>query len=111
MLRASHFAKLPPNSTFINTGRGAQVAENELLEVLLARPDLLALLDVTDPEPPVEESPLYHLPNCILSPHIAGSNGNEVYRMSELILEEFKLYLKGEPTKYEVSLKMLETMA
>ena len=53
----------------------------------------------------------YKLDNCILTPHIAGSSGNEVYRMSEYMRDEFLLWKDGKKTNYEVTLKMLETMA
>ena len=85
--------------------------ESELAEVLEARPDVVAILDVTEPEPPLENSPFYTLPNCILTPHIAGSKGAEVHRMAEYMKNEYQLYLKGVPCKYEVNLEMLETMA
>jgi phosphoglycerate dehydrogenase-like enzyme len=52
LLNGALFASLPPNATFINTGRGATVNEPEMIRVLRERPDLFALLDVTDPEPP-----------------------------------------------------------
>ena len=101
-----------PYSTFINTGRGAQLIEADLVKMLTERPDVTAVLDVTDPkEPPERDHPFYSLPNCVLTPHIAGSLGNEVVRMSEYMAEEFDSYVKGKPTRYEVSLKMLETMA
>ena len=101
-----------PYSTFINTGRGAQLVEADLVRILEERADLTAVLDVTDPkEPPERDHPFYSLPNCFLTPHIAGSLGSEVVRMAEYMAEEFEAYLKGEPTRYEVSLKMLETMA
>lgn len=111
MLDGKLFASMKPYSTFINTGRGAQVIEPELIAVLTERPDITALLDVTFPEPPVEGSPLYTLPNCILTPHIAGSAGDEVHRMAEYMAEEFRKYTAGESCLYEVTLKMLETMA
>ncbi|MBQ2732753.1 MAG: hydroxyacid dehydrogenase [Clostridia bacterium] len=111
MLGGSLFEKMLPDAAFINTGRGAQVVESELVEVLKSRPDIVALLDVTSPEPPVEGSELFTLPNCILTPHIAGSLGNEVHRMSEYILDEFISFVNDGPQKYEVTLKMLETMA
>ena len=111
MLKYEHFASMRPYSTFINTGRGAQVVEEDLAKVLSEREDITALLDVTWPEPPVEGHPFYSLPNCILTPHIAGSAGMETYRMSEYMAEEFTKYVNGEKNQYEVSLKMLETMA
>ncbi|WP_309719876.1 hydroxyacid dehydrogenase, partial [Armatimonas sp.] len=51
MLKATHFAQLRSGATFINTGRGLTVVESELADVLRARLDLTALLDVTWPEP------------------------------------------------------------
>ena len=106
-----HFASMMEYGTFINTGRGAQVVEEDLAKVLSDRPDLTAVLDVTFPEPPEEGSPFYTLPNCVLTPHIAGSSGNEVYRMAEYMAQECSRYIKGEATLYEVTEDMLERMA
>ena len=111
MLKGELFALMPPCATFLNTGRGAQVVEKDLINVLKQREDITAILDVTSPEPPEENSEFYKLENCILTPHIAGSSGDEVRRMSEYMLEEFEAFIKNEPLKYEVTLKMLETMA
>lgn len=111
MLNGALFEKLPPYATFINTGRGAQVVENELIAVLERRTDLTAILDVTFPEPPEADSGFFRLPNCILTPHIAGSSGNEVKRMSEYMLREFESFISGSQCRYEVTEKMLETMA
>lgn len=111
MLDGKLFESMLPYSTFINTGRGAQVVEADLIKVLKERPDLTALLDVTFPEPPEPNSELYTLPNCILTPHIAGSAGNEVRRMGEYMIEEYKKLIQGIPCAYEVSLEMLKTMA
>lgn len=111
MLKYEHFSRMLPYSTFINTGRGAQVVEDDLVRILEERADVTAVLDVTYPEPPCENHPFYTLKNCFLTPHIAGSLGNEVHRMSEYMAEELELYITGRPCRYEVSLKMLETMA
>lgn len=100
-----------PNATFINTGRGAQVDEKALARAMEECPDRTALLDVTWPEPPEADSPLLRLPNVFLTPHIAGSLGQEVARMGKYMAEECELALSGAPVRYEVSLKMLETMA
>lgn len=111
MLNYDLFCRMRENAVFINTGRGAQVVEDDLVRILNEREDLTALLDVTYPEPPIEGHPFYSLKNCLLTPHIAGSAGDEVRRMGKYMLAEFQSYLKGEPCKYEVSIKMLETMA
>ncbi len=111
MLKKEHFQAMLPYASFINTGRGAQVVEADLAEVLLDRPDLTALLDVTEPEPPEKGHAFYTLPNCILTPHIAGSSGKEVNRMAEYMADEYLRFTGNEPCRYEVTLKMLETMA
>lgn len=111
MLNKALFEKMKPYATFLNTGRGAQVVESDLIEVLKDREDIVAILDVTDPEPPVDGSEFYRLPNCILTPHIAGSSGDEVHRMAEYMITEYENYISNKPCQYEVTLKMLETMA
>lgn len=100
-----------PNAAFINTGRGAQVVESELIAALKACPDRTALLDVTWPEPPEEGSEFYTLPNVFLTPHIAGSQNNEWARMALYMVEEFERTEEHLPVRYEVTEKMLETMA
>ena len=111
MLKGRHFTSMLPYSTFINTGRGAQVVEEDLISVLKERSDITAVLDVTMPEPPEADSEFYTLDNCILTPHIAGSAGNEIRRMGEYMKVEYKKFINNEPCKYEVTLEMLKTMA
>ncbi len=111
MLKGAHFAQMPPDATFINTGRGATVRQTEMIEVLRARPDIIALLDVTSPEPTPRDSPLWDLPNVHLTTHIAGSIGDEVVRMADYAIEEFVRWQRREPLRYAVSEDMLELMA
>jgi len=102
MIKGSHFESMKPNAAFINTSRGAVVSENEMIEVLKKRPDLQAVLDVTHPEPPEPDSPLYILPNVVLTPHIAGSMERECNRMGRYMVDELKRYLNGEPLVYGI---------
>jgi phosphoglycerate dehydrogenase-like enzyme len=111
LLTGDLLACLRPDATFINTGRGETADETAMTRVLQMRPDITALLDVTDPEPPSEGSLLYSLPNVHLTTHIAGSMGNELVRMADYCFEEFIAWDKGIPLKYAVSLPMLKTMA
>ncbi len=111
MLTYDLFSRMRKYGVFINTGRGAQIVEDDLVKVLTERPDLTALLDVTHPEPPEEGHPFYSLSNCLLTPHIAGSKGDEVRRMGEYMMAEFDLFKEGKPMQYEVSEAMLATMA
>ena len=107
VLTREMFASMRPNATFINTGRGAQVDEEGLIEVLKERKDLKALLDVTDPEPPVPGSPLYTMPNVFLSTHIAGSLQDEVHRMADFVIADCKNFISGAPLEYEVTREVL----
>ena len=116
LLTGAHFAAMPRDATFINTGRGAAVRQTEMIEVLRTRPDLSALLDVTQPDPTPPDptppdSPLWELPNVYFTTHIAGSIGDEVMRMADYAIEEFVRWQRREPLRYAVSLEMLERMA
>ena len=109
VLNKALFESMPQNAVFINTGRGRQVNETDLAEVLVKRPDLTAILDVTWPEPPEADSPLYKLPNVWLTPHIAGSLNDEVRRMADYAIADFRNYAEGKPLQYRVSESMLLT--
>ena len=111
MITRELMASMKPGATLINTARGKVLDEPGLIEVLEDRPDLFAVLDVTYPEPPKPDSPLYTLDNVMLSPHIAGSTGKEVRRMGRYMIDEFDRYMNNEPLRYEVTPKVLETMA
>jgi len=111
MLNKKHFDLMLDNATFINTGRGQQVVEVDLIAALKEKPSRTAVLDVTYPEPPLPDSEFYKLPNVVLTPHMAGSSGKEVIRMSSYAVIELEKWLQGKPLSYEVTLKMLETMA
>lgn len=111
MLNYDLFKLLRPGATFLNTGRGAQVVEADLCRLLRERPDVVALLDVTEPEPSPEGHDFYALPNVVLTPHIAGSIGQEVQRLSAYMAEEYTRFAAGEPCRWEVSEGMLATMA
>ena len=111
MLNYALFSRMRRNATFLNTGRGAQVVEQDLIRVLHERPDLTAILDVTMPEPPEAGSLLYTMENVFLTPHIAGSFGDEIARMGEYVVEECMHFMQHEPCRYEITEQMLKTMA
>ena len=111
MLDYRLFSQMKPTAVFINTGRGAQVVEDDLVRALQEEPGRTAVLDVTYPEPPVDGHPFYTMPNVLLTPHIAGSFGNEVERMGEYMALECEKKIAGIPCQYEVTMAMLETMA
>ncbi|MFE5833390.1 hydroxyacid dehydrogenase [Streptomyces sp. NPDC056508] len=101
MIGAAQLAAMPDGTTLINTSRGSLVDEHSLLPHLLTG-RLHAILDVTDPELPPPGSPLYTLPNVLLTPHVAGSLGNELHRMAEQAVGEVERYVRGEGFSEEV---------
>lgn len=106
-----HFRSMMDGAVFINVGRGQQVDEDALLRVLKDRPDCTALLDVQWPEPPVNGSELYTLPNVQLSAHLAGSKSAEFIRMADFMMDEFKRFEAGEPLEHEVTMEKFNQMA
>ncbi|MEI8310545.1 MAG: hydroxyacid dehydrogenase [Verrucomicrobiota bacterium] len=102
---------MKPFSTLINTARGAVLNESELVDALRGRADLTAFLDVTHFEPPDPKSPLFDLPNVLLTPHISGSLDAECQRMGNFMLEEYLRYRRNEPLQHQVTPDMLQTMA
>ncbi|WDE99366.1 hydroxyacid dehydrogenase [Lentisphaera profundi] len=98
-------------ATFINTGRGAQVNEDDLIRVMKERPDLCALLDVTHPEPSSPNSELFDLPNVHMSSHLAGSINDEYVRMADFVIEQVKNWQNNKELSGEVSLEELAYLA
>ncbi|WP_432510516.1 hydroxyacid dehydrogenase [Kineococcus sp. SYSU DK001] len=93
---------LPDSATLINTARGGLLDHDVLSAVLADRPDLFALLDVTDPEPLPTGHPLLGLPNTFLTPHIAGSLGSEEARLGALVAGEVSRFARGLPLEHEL---------
>lgn len=110
MLNGALFNRMLPNAAFINTGRGAQVVEADLIRALKDEPGRTAILDVTFPEPVKEDSEFLRMPNVFLTPHISGSFNEEVVRMAQYMIDELKRYINGEPLAYEIRLDDLATL-
>ncbi|KUN88717.1 hydroxyacid dehydrogenase [Streptomyces griseoruber] len=101
MLDRSRLALIRDGGVLINTSRGALVDHVALTEELVSG-RLHAVLDVTDPEPLPADSPLYRLPNVFLTPHIAGSLGNELERLGLIVVEELERLADDLPLAHEV---------
>jgi phosphoglycerate dehydrogenase-like enzyme len=110
MLDRERLALIRDGGVLINTSRGALV-DPEALEDELVSGRLHAILDVTEPEPLPAQSPLYHLPNVFLTPHIAGSLGNELERLGRIVVEELERLVAGEAPAHEVRRADLARMA
>ena len=110
MIGADQLNALPDGATVINTARGPLI-DHEALLPHLSSGRLYAILDVTEPEPLPEDSPLLGLPNVWISPHLAGSQGSELARMTDNVIEEVRRWSAGEPALNEVTKDRLATMA
>ncbi|MEU3219864.1 hydroxyacid dehydrogenase [Streptomyces sp. NPDC006971] len=96
LIGAAQLSAMATGTTLINTARGSLVDEEALLPELVSG-RLHAVLDVTDPDLPPADSPLYELPNVLLTPHVAGSLGGELHRMADQALDELERYTQGKP--------------
>ena len=110
LIDARNLALMRDRAIFINTARGACVDEAALVAEL-EKGRILACLDVTDPEPPEPESPLYRLPNCILTPHIAGAVKENTTMQGRLVADEIAAFLDGQPLQHEVDLAQHDQLA
>jgi phosphoglycerate dehydrogenase-like enzyme len=110
MFGRRELALMPDGAVLINTARGSLVDHDALLpEVRGGR--ISAFLDVTEPEPLPADSPLFDLPNVFLTPHLAGSHGNEVARMGVIVADELDRLLAGLPLAHQVDRAALEHAA
>ncbi|MEA5455228.1 hydroxyacid dehydrogenase [Sinomonas sp. JGH33] len=110
MVGRNELAAMRTGSTLINTARGALVDHTALREELISG-RLNAFLDVTEPEPLPQGDPLYGLPNVLLTPHIAGSMGTELHRMTDFALTEIERFAAGLEPRYQVRREDLATKA
>jgi len=102
MLGADELRLLAPSATLVNTARGGLVDHDALARTLADRPDLFAVLDVTEPEPLPAGHPLLGLGNAFLTPHVAGSLGTEEARLGHAAVDEVDRWAAGEPLRHEV---------
>ncbi|MGW1619457.1 hydroxyacid dehydrogenase [Streptomyces sp. NPDC002172] len=110
LLGARELGLMPDGSVLINTARGS-LLDHDALIAELRTGRLTAILDVTDPEPLPADSPLFDLPNAFLTPHLAGSQGNEVARLGLTVVEEAGRLLTGVGLLHAVDQSALERAA
>lgn len=110
LIGASELAQLRDGATLINTAQGALI-DPDALEAELLSGRLNAILDVTEPQPLVQTSPLFELPNVFLTPQLSGSLGAEIHRFGDVILDELERYARGAGLKHLVRRDQLARMA
>jgi phosphoglycerate dehydrogenase-like enzyme len=97
MIGREQFAAMKPSALFVNVSRGRVVDQEALIEALREGRISGAALDVVDPEPLPPNSPLWDLPNVILTAHSATTSQHFWRRMHELFCENLRRYVSGEP--------------
>ncbi|MBD2860849.1 hydroxyacid dehydrogenase [Paenibacillus oceani] len=110
LINRERLLMMKDDAILINTARGSIVDEAALVEQL-QQGRLFACLDVTAPEPPASDHPFRSLPNCIVTPHIAGAVNNGIKRLGQFAVEELGRLVRGAPLLGEVKPEQLETMA
>ena len=94
---AAVFAAMKPGSRFLNVGRGSTVDEPALVRALEEGRLGGAALDVFEEEPLARESPLWSMPNVVVSPHMAGDYAGWRESAVELFVRNLERYLTGRP--------------
>jgi phosphoglycerate dehydrogenase-like enzyme len=89
--------RLRPSCIFVNVGRGGVVDEDALVDALHERRIAGAVLDVFATEPLPPDSPLWTLPNVLVTPHAAALSARENERIVELFVANLRRYLDGGP--------------
>jgi len=97
MIGREQFARMKPSALLVNVSRGRVVDQDALVEALRAGRLAGAALDVMDPEPLPPDSPLWEMPNVILTAHSATRSQHFWRRMHELFCENLRRYVAGEP--------------
>ena len=99
VMGASEFELLPRGAFLINIGRGALVDEGAMIEALRSGRLGGAALDVFATEPLPPESPLWAMPNVLVSPHSASTSDRENGRLTDLFCANLRCFLAGEPLR------------
>jgi phosphoglycerate dehydrogenase-like enzyme len=97
MIGREQIARMKPTATLVNLGRGSLVDEPALIAALAEGRLAGAALDVFQQEPLPESSPLWTMPNVILTPHVSGFGPAYWDRVTELFRRNLRAFLDGRP--------------
>jgi glyoxylate/hydroxypyruvate reductase A len=107
LIGATELALLPDGAVLINVGRGALIDEAALVVALQSGRLAGAGLDVFAQEPLPDESPLWQMPQVVISPHSAGISDREGQRLTALFCDNIRRYLAGAPLINQLDLQLL----
>lgn len=96
IISGPQLARMKPTAYLMNCARGPLVDEKALAEALRNKVIAGAALDVFEPEPSLDDNPLYQMPNVIVTPHLAGVTREATKRMAIGAAEQTLQVLRGE---------------
>jgi phosphoglycerate dehydrogenase-like enzyme len=97
LVNASCFDSMPDHAFLVNVSRGPIVNEPDLVEALQSGDIAGAGLDVFEEEPLPESSPLWDMPNAVITPHLGGKSAEGYKNMREIFCENLRRYVKDTP--------------
>ena len=97
-IKKKHFDLMKPSALFINTARGDVIDESELINALKVGTIAGAGLDVFSKEPLEKESPLFAMPNVVLTPHSGGISPETTEAGLLMTIENVLAFIEGKPT-------------
>lgn len=99
LFTAGHFRRMKRSARLLNVGRGAIVDQDDLVRALDTGEIAGAALDVFEEEPLPATSPLWSMPNVIVSPHMSGDFNGYPHALAEVFVENYRRYRAGEPLR------------
>jgi D-3-phosphoglycerate dehydrogenase len=97
MINQNVLQQMRPGSVLINVARGPIVVERDLIEALQTNHLYAAGIDVTEIEPLPSDSPLWDLPNVVITPHVGAQSARRVDDTTDMACENLRLFLAGQP--------------
>ena len=97
MFDAARLRKIPKGALFANMARGPLVVTDDLITVLREGHLAGAVMDVTDPEPPPSDHPLWNTPNLLVTPHVGGQCRSRIDDMTRIFCENIRRWRSNEP--------------
>ncbi len=97
ILDAAALGQMKTDSLLVNVARGPLVVSDDLVRALEAGRLAGAMMDVTDPEPLPVESPLWEMPNVIITPHVGGQSALRADNITRMFCENLRRWRAGEP--------------
>jgi len=107
IIKEKELKMMRKEASIVNTSRGPVIDERALIDALRNGWISFAALDVLEEEPPNQDNPLLHMPNVILTPHVAGDTDEATRRMAETTARDIARVLSGQRPVHEYRKELL----